>query len=53
MPANEKLALQRARPVDEPPLLLLRPRILASVDTEKTTMISFKTLAARQRFCWR
>jgi hypothetical protein len=25
MPANEKLALQRARPVDEPPLLLLRP----------------------------
>src|ERR1700730_11894800 len=46
MPANEKLALQRARPVDEPPLLLLRPRILASVDAGKTTMTSFKTLAA-------
>jgi hypothetical protein len=45
MLANEKLALQRARPVDEP-LLLLRPRILASVDTGNTTVTSFETLAA-------
>jgi len=45
MSTNEKLAPQRASPVDEP-LLLLRPRILASVDTGKTTMTSFKTFAA-------
>jgi hypothetical protein len=45
MLANEKLAPQRARPVDEP-LFLLRPRILASVDTGKSTMTLFKTLAA-------
>ena len=45
MPANEKLAPQRASPVDEP-LLLLRPRIPASVDTGKTIMTSFNTFAA-------
>ncbi len=42
---NEKLVPQRARPVDEP-FLILRPRILASVDTGKTTMTSSKTLVA-------
>jgi BA14K-like protein len=45
MLANDKLAPPRARPVD-PPLLLLRPRFLASVETGKTTMASFKALSA-------
>jgi len=45
MLANEKLAPRRASPVDEP-LLLLRPRILAFVDTDKTIVTSFNTFAA-------
>jgi hypothetical protein len=45
MPANEKPAPPKSTPGDEP-LLLLRPRILVSIDIGKTTMTSFKTLVA-------